>query len=331
MAEIIITKKYISANDFLKDISYGGDMYTQITSHHVFRGHKLGTYELVPSVLRHKIQYLNQDGSIYDEHNANADMLSDSEWVQREYEYWKLRLFFEFCDENNLKLPNVDRMREHLFSYKDFASAQMAIEDWMPYDLKELASLAQHYGMETRLLDWSSRIETAIYFAIHQEPVLTEEDLSNENSKYVVIWVLDTFVATKDSQLRIIRPAYHGNPNLAAQKGLFTYWNEPGFKISSINMTVEEYHEHLKRKVNRAPFNERLKEELEKKQYDKTAMWKLMIPREGKCELYDYINLKHDNAASMFPGYGGVVQCLKEKNEFDRMKMKRDFNSRMGV
>lgn len=25
-------------------------------------------------------------------------------------------------------------------------------------------------------------------------------------------------------------------------------------------------------------------------------MWKLIIPRDGKCELYDYINLKHDNA-----------------------------------
>lgn len=48
--------------------------------------------------------------------------------------------------------------------------------------------------------------------------------------------------------------------------------------------------------ANCAPLNERLKEELEKKQYDKTAMWKLIIPRDGKCELYDYINLKHDNA-----------------------------------
>lgn len=325
MTDTIITKRYTSANDFLKDISYGGEMYSQITSNCVYRGLKSGTYKLVPSILRHRIQCLNQDGSIYDEHNENAEMLSDSEWMQRDAEYWKLRLFFEFCDKNNLRLPNVDRMREHLFSYKDFESAKMALEDWIPYDLQELAALAQHYGMETRLLDWSSSIETAIYFAIHQEPFLTEEDEQKDDSKFVVIWVLDTFVATQGSRLRVIRPAYHGNPNLAAQKGLFTYWNEPRFILSSNNITVEEYHEHLKRKVNRASLNELLKVELEKKQYDQTAMWKLMIPREFKCELYDYINRKHVNADSLFPGYGGVVQCLKEKNEFDRMKMKRDF------
>ena len=156
MTDLIITKNYTSANDFLKDISYGGELYSQFTSNHVFRGHKSGTYELIPSALRHRIQYLNQDGSIYNEHNENAEMLSDSEWEQRNVEYWKLRLFFEFCDYNNLKLPNVDRMREHLFSYKDFASSKTALEDWIPYDLQELAALAQHYGMETRLLDWSS-------------------------------------------------------------------------------------------------------------------------------------------------------------------------------
>lgn len=83
-------------------------------------------------------------------------------------------------------------------------------------------------------------------------------------------------------------------------------------------MTVEEY-------------CERLKEKLEKKQYDRTAMWKLMIPSESKCELYDYINLKNDNAASMFLGYCDVVQCLVENNEFDRIKKKRDLNYRTGI
>lgn len=28
----------------------------------------------------------------------------------------------------------------------------------------------------------------------------------------------------KDSPLKIVRPPYSGNPNLAAQKGVFTFW-----------------------------------------------------------------------------------------------------------
>ena len=68
--------------------------------------------------------------------------------------------------------------------------------------------------------------------------------------------------------------------------------------------------------VNRTPLDKRIKEELKGESVNKTYMWKLMIPREGRKELYEYINRKGVNAASLFPGYGGVVKCILETRTF---------------
>ena len=49
---------------------------------------------------------------------------------------------------------------------------------WLPEDLYDITALAQHYGLPTRLLDWSFEINIAIFFAISE---LIKEDSYNEN------------------------------------------------------------------------------------------------------------------------------------------------------
>lgn len=300
--ELVKTILYSSADEFLKDISYGGAMYSILNRSLVFRGLQTGIYNLVPSILRKDCKRIN---------DANNDF-AESEELQRTKEYLNLRYFFELCDLNRLRLPNVERIRMSLYSHKDIGEAKLLLDDWLPTDLYELAALAQHYGMETRLLDWTSNLETAIYFAVHQEPLLSEEDQKNNDAKYLVIWALDTSIESKVSSLKFIRPPYYGNPNLAAQKGLFSCWVEPGFKIRSNVITEEEHRLIMSVKVNRKPLDQRLEEELKEKQLDKPYMWKLMIPCEGRKVLYEYIDCKGINAASLFPGYGGIVKCIKE-------------------
>lgn len=210
----------------------------------------------------------------------------------------------------------MDRIRKCLFSFNDLSSAKRLTDEWIPYDLQELAALAQHYGMETRLLDWTSSLEIAIYFAVHQEPSLSEDELKQDDAKYMVVWMLDTSVGYKVPSLKLIRPAYFGNPNLAAQKGLFTCWVEPGINLSSNVISEEEHNEIMKVMVNRKSLDQRLKEELKNEWLDRLYMCKLKIPREGREELYDYINRRGINAASLFPGYGGVLKSIKEANGF---------------
>lgn len=305
-------KKYDSASDFLKDISYGGEMYSKMNNSMVYRGLKSGTYTLVSSVLREKTKSFNLDGTEYVEDEKSPIQLSESELSQRQTEYYNLRCFFDICDENGLKLPEVERIRRFLLSHQDMNLRRLLTDDWLPYDLLELAALAQHYGMKTRLLDWTRNIEIAIYFAINEDPVLNAKELENEDSKYVTIWVLNTSVEHKSKSLKFIRPPYWGNPNLYAQKGLFTYWQEPGFRLSSNEIPIDEWHELLKIRVNRNPLDIRLEKELSGKRQSQTYMWKLLIPRSDRKELWDYINIKGVNAASLFPGYAGVVRSIKE-------------------
>ena len=115
--------------------------------------------------------------------------------------------------------------------------------------------MAQHYGMETRLLDWTSCLEIAIYFAAHQDPSLTKDELKHNDAKYLIVWMLDTSIEHKVPSLKLIRPPYYVNPNLAAQKGLFTCWIEPGFGLSSNHISEEEYNDILIVKVNRKPLD----------------------------------------------------------------------------
>lgn len=314
--EPIITKKYGSADEFLRDISYGGEFYTKLNANMAYRGLQSGTYELIPSVLRNKIEIKNLDGSDFIEPEDNEIQFSDSEETQRFKEYFDLRVFFELSDENSLRLPEVDRIRKYLLSYEDLGLTKRMTEEWPPYDLYELAALAQHYGMKTRLLDWSSSLDTAIYFAVHEEPMLKEEEKSCDEARYMVIWLLDTAIEHLIPNLKFIRPPYYGNPNLSAQKGLFSCWIEPGFQLSSNVISEEELITHMKVRVNRTPLDKRIADALKDNPVNQTYMWKLLIPRVSREELYKYINRKGVNAASLFPGYGGVVKHIQESNSF---------------
>lgn len=321
MIELIKTKRYKSAKDFLEDISYGKEMYQNLKDGFVFRGHQSGTYKLVPSVLRHKIHMKDAAGNVLEDDKDAPFNITESEFLQKNLEYLQLRQFFDVCDKNGLRLPTVDRIRNTLYSHKDILSFFLDGEDWLPNDLHELAALAQHYGMETRLLDWTASLETAIYFAVNQEPNMNKEEKKEKDSEFVAIWALNIPMVYFgiDSPLRVIRPPYYGNPNLAAQKGLFTFWNVSGLKLPLTAAKKEDNEvafELFKRMTNRTPLNELIEEECKKQGIKNVVMWQLLIPRKDRKVLYEYIRKRNVSAASLFPGYEGAVRCIKEDRSF---------------
>ena len=141
--EPMIIKKYGSADEFLKDVSYGGDLYSRLNNSIVFRGLQSGTYELIPSVLRGKIKFTKLDGSEYVEPEDSDIKLAESEETQRFKEYYDLRTFFELSDENSLRLPDVERIRKYLLSYEDLGSTRRLTDEWIPY----VVSYVHHRGL----------------------------------------------------------------------------------------------------------------------------------------------------------------------------------------
>lgn len=310
---MIATRKYKSADEFLKDISYGGQMYQKVVSGFVYRGLQSGSYELLPSILRHGLDIENrieEDAYRIVVKNKYGG-LTQSEFLRRTLEFLNLKNFFDCCDVNGLRLPDVDRIREQLYYDSKILPSQLYTEEWIPKDLWELTALAQHYGLETRLLDWTQDMEIAIYFAVHREPVLTEEEEKKDESQYVAIWALNTSLVHKIPSLKIIRPPYSGNPNLAAQKGLFTYWKEEGLPLASKNINIEI----LQRETVTRPLNELIEGQSDNNDNSEVYMWRYLIPRKDRAVLYEFIKRRNITAATLFPGYDGVVRSLKEDSE----------------
>ena len=301
----ILIKNY-NAEEFLKAISYDGELYSLLDGRYVFRGHSSEKWNLVPTALREKALekvYYDDEHRITSKISSNAP---DWECLQIDREIGILRNFYEKCDKYGLAIPEIQRIRNDIFNALALKLTSQ-YEDWVSEDFYELAALAQHYGLPTRLLDWSYSIFVALYFAVSGIRTIKDSELTSN----IVIWALDTRLTDpvyhKGSPLKIIRPKYDGNPNLCAQKGLFTFWavkkgNNPQTGKGNIETTNRQSLDKL--------ISERLKVD------DKPLMYKIIICRDNLLQLYNFLKNNHIEAATLFPGYYGVTRSIKENQYF---------------
>lgn len=321
---IVQIHEYQYAEDFFRDINYGGNLYKLKNGSFVFRGHSHSNYRLVPSALREDITH-------YCRHATKITKDELPEDIQILNEAYILRDFFNTCDYNGLALPNVERLRETIFSFSDIKTFFQE-EMWLPEDLYEIAALAQHYGLPTRLLDWTYDINTSIYFVL-SDYLNNKYPFTPDN---IDIWALDTKICTntvmlkfplpisnhqkneifvgdllniKENRfpLKVIRPQYNGNPNLCAQKGVFTLWEVK--KSNAFDVTNVA--------VDRKPLDELLKDFISNNDGIKPfihppILYRISMPNREIYKLYEYIKSSHIDASTIYPGYNGVVQSIQD-------------------
>lgn len=317
--------EFNGADDFLKAISYGGEL-RPLLSGCIFRGHYSDKYQLVPYLLRKGVleSFFNQ-GTLSDEDYQRLLQFEDTLFTE---EYWILRHFFNKADRNGLYIPNVERIRKSLAHPIDEIFIEKA-ERWLPEEFWELAALAQHYGLPTRLLDWSYDIYTSLYFATYpllyeskeiiKEILLSSKD-NNEDATEgkIEIWALryvylSGFVIDnrlEDCPLKVIRPYYAGNPNLAAQKGLFTLWQVDKSPFVS---------DKVKRKLwGGVPLDKQITDFIDSVDADvpDPVFYRITLPKREIPSLL----FKERNAADLFPGYAGVCRAIDESNRLSAIK-----------
>jgi hypothetical protein len=298
MAKIITELYYDNLDVFFKEIvETKGKLYEEfiVCSHndvcnrYIFRGVPSSDYELIPSVLRKANEkYLCRLSG----HNKPTQGIT-TEIDQIITEDILLYKFFSHCDYNGLKVPKIERFRIH-DKYRHHP------DKWLPNDLFELAGLAQHYGLPTRLLDWSFNFYIALYFALIN---------ANKKDKYCSVWAFNQSIEKWFDRLsetvKIIIPEYSNNPNLMAQKGVFTLWQ--------IRCPCADNDQS----VDRRPLNAHFEEFLSYLEYmgfkeEHKMFYKINIPIKFKREILVFLSSIGYDGSTLFPGYEGVTRSIKE-------------------
>ncbi len=267
----------------------------------VFRGHSNDSYELTPAALRLHVaeDFWRACGS-----KPFGEQWNWLSW-QIDAEYRLLRSFYRLADQRGLEVPVSSRMRSNLA--QDFDTVGLVGFDqqdiWVPTDMHEVAALAQHYGVPTRLLDWTYDIYVALYFAFKG---------AIGKSGNLAIWALNkeylSFLKPTVSKVNVefITPHYSGNPNLNAQKGLFTLW--PIINPSKVEHSTAFLHGESVL-VDRRPLDVLVYENFTSP-IDFPLFKKITVPCSEAvqgCKILDRLGY---NPSRIFPGYGGVADQI---------------------
>lgn len=308
---------YDSYEEFFTDVISTSNLYQRLYAgieDYVYRGVSSDNYALIPSVLRKDNTKRRLFHTVPFKENASVSenqevTISNCEYTQIAGELQVLSDFYKKANDQGLWLPECTQLQS---MYDQFATYAKILKDkefiWYTREIAQLAGLAQHSGLATRMLDWSQDLLTAVYFAAHGACKQIFEK-STELGKYIVIWLLNRKMIGLQFKnpypLKIIVPSYYDNCNLRAQKGILSYWE---MRIDS--GAIDQLRNSL---VDRTPLDEKLLKFREYKLKEFPLIYKLMIPI-GDCKnALSHIRTLGYCSAKLYPGYDGVIQQLDDE------------------
>jgi hypothetical protein len=247
--------------------------------------------------------------------------LAAEEWAQGALEASVIGSFFRFADIQGLSLPEVGTDVRQAMQLPSTASSLFYREIllgrlWPPDSLLPVVGLAQHYGLPTRLLDWSRDALTAAYFAANGalRRVQRGERIHAREDR-LAVWMFNMELLDHIQRLELrhskkppnipltfVTAPAASNPNLRAQQGVFTAWR-PNLK--------DRQHQ----KVDRRPLDELLDECINRDGIDLTSLslfYKVTLPLGEAPALLHLLLRLGVNAAKLFPGYFGAAEAVRE-------------------
>lgn len=280
----------ISAVEFWDILSPQNSLFDE-PSKVIFRGQSNASWSLEPALFRDN----NRPKGI-----SNSDEIDSSMFMLHE-----IRMLQEFmfaADSTGIALPN-DSMgfRDKHLNLNSGALDRYIKQPnlWPNKSLYELMAIAQHYGMPTRLLDWSKRSYIAAYFAASD--ALRNFDLTiKANTQKFVVWALNIERINLHSNfIDVIELPTGFNKNMSMQSGCFTVVRQSAKRQEPFDST------HL------------LDEFLINNRTGGPYLKKVTVPIDQAREVLQLCKLYGITATSLFPDlYGAAKFVDDEKNKW---------------
>jgi hypothetical protein len=225
-------------------------------------------------------------------------------------DYWAME-FASAADHHGFGVPG-DR--------PELRDPRLAIVDYDPYEFPpinklHIYALAQHYGIPTRLLDWTSKPLIAAYFAVEGLARLRAQPSASGSPRTdepCAVWALDRGFVENVAHARdagfspgviMVTAPRATNPNLAAQGGLFTVVQPR----DTDPHPIPDIDEALRDNADRVP------EALER---HAPFLYKFVLPATEARTALRMLSELEVHAGVVYPGLRGVVEFMKEKKGY---------------